>query len=529
MLIYKRKLSIELEEDLDKLREEIEQLEKLRNTIINLPKYHLLDGKTQMVEECEEKPARSRLEHTIKVADICKRTISKIYDLCSDEEMSNTEIFKLNKKRAELEAEITGLSHDLGHTPFGHTAEAVVNEFMQSITDKDIIRKIIERRKRIFGEQYEEEQGHSDEFDGRLSFEHNEQSVIEFYNILQVNPKEFDKINKEKIIKGILAHTITRVPKLPDDLTAQIVRQADKIEYRNEDADEVAKYVKFTDEEQDLLEYSKIPVEERINKIIEDMANEAIEKGEIPDNNDSLKQCKKLRKKYENVIYMLDTDGKRSLLTGDNRERQQMIYKRLLEYYYSHPEKIPTKVLTYNNPIDKDKENKRVLAFDRTNMEDITNVELAISYVNTYTNVKCMAQYMRLVKERVLKGPGYGIEPITNEEIEERKRIQIEELLEKNKKGIETHTHEERLNMLKSKNKKFVEQEITDEAKETIKANREKHEKENKQDELLWFAVKNADNERAEKAKKVRQFTQNLVEQTPKRIEMKKEDEDLEL
>ena len=226
---------------------------------------------------------------------------------------------------------------------------------------------------------------------------------------------------------------------------------------------------------------------------------------------------------------MLDTDGKRSLLTGDNRERQQMIYKRLLEYYYSHPEKIPTKVLTYNNPIDKDKENKRVLAFDRTNMEDITNVELAISYVNTYTNVKCMAQYMRLVKERVLKGPGYGIEPITNEEIEERKRIQIEELLEKNKKGIETHTHEERLNMLKFKNKKFVEQEITDEAKETIEANREKHEKENKQDELLWFAVKNADNERAEKAKKIRQFTQNLVEQTPKRIEMKKEDEDLEL
>lgn len=533
MLIYKEKLSIDLEEDIDKLRKEVKQLEKLRDAIINLPKYHLLDGKTQMVEECEEKAARSRLEHTIGVADICKRTVATIYDLCSIPKISETEIFKLNKKRAELEAEIIGLSHDLGHTPFGHTAEAVVDEFMQSITDEDTIKRILERRKNIFGEEYEEAQGHTDEFCGSLSFEHNEQSVVEFCSILEANPTEFDKINKEKIIKGILSHSISRVPQLPDDLIAQIARQADKVEYRNADSDEVIKYIKFTDKEQDLLEYSKIPLEQRISKIIEDMANEAIEKGEIPDDNDSLRQCKKLRKKYENVIYMLDTDGKRSLLTGENRERQQMIYKKLLEYYYNHPEKIPTKVLANSNPINGDKEGKRVLAFDRTNMQDITIPELAISYVNTYTNAKCMSQYIRLVKERVLKGPGYGIEPITEEEIEERKQIQIQELLEKNVakdvyKGKGKHTFQEGLNILRTKNRKFVEQEITDEARQTIEANRQKHEKENEEDELLWFAVKNADEQRAEKEKKVRKFTQNLIEQTPKRIEMKQE-EDLEL
>lgn len=327
MLIYKEKLSIELEEDLQKLREEIEQLEKLRDTIINLPKYHLLDGKTQMVEDCEEKPARSRLDHSIGVAYVCKRTIGTIYDLCSIPKISETEVFKLNKKRAELEAEIIGLAHDLGHTPFGHTAEAVVDEFMQSITDEATIRKILERRKEVFGEEYEETQGHTDDFCGSLSFEHNEQSVIEFCNILEANPNEFDKINKEKIIKGILSHTISRVPQVPDEIIAQIARQADKVEYRNADSDEVIKYMKFTDKEQDLLEYSKMPLEERINKIINDMANEAIEKGEIPDDNDSLRQCKKLRRKYENVIYFLDTDGKRSLLTGENRERQQMIVR----------------------------------------------------------------------------------------------------------------------------------------------------------------------------------------------------------
>ena len=96
-------------------------------------------------------------------------------------------------------------------------------------------------------------------------------------------------------------------------------------------------------------------------------------------------------------------------------------------------------------------------------------------------------------------------------------------------KGKGRHTFQEGLNILRSRNKKFVEQEITDEARQTIEANRQKHEKENEEDELLWFAVKNADEQRAEKEKKVRQFTKNLVDATPKRIEMKKESEDLEL
>ena len=95
-------------------------------------------------------------------------------------------------------------------------------------------------------------------------------------------------------------------------------------------------------------------------------------------------------------------------------------------------------------------------------------------------------------------------------------------------KGKGRHTFQEGLIILRTRNKKFVEQEITDEARQTIEANRQKHEKENEEDELLWFAVKNADEQRAEKEKKVRKFTQNLIEQTPKRIEMKQE-EDLEL
>lgn len=502
-IIYKGKLKIELEEDIVKLKTEIRQLKKLKQEILKSPAYCLLDGKTQMIDEKKENAIRSRLDHTNNVASIAKRIIGRIYDLCSIKEISDTEIFKLNKERAELYTEITALSHDLGHTPFGHSGEAVVNEFMQSIQDKETIEKIIARRKECFGEEYEEEQGHTGDFKGRLSFEHNEQSALEFHRIIERSSENFSQINIEEIITGILAHSISRVPEVPKALIAQIVRQTDKIEYRNRDYEEVMEHVRYSDEEEELKRYQSIPAKQRIRQIIEDIANEAVTKGRIEDDNDALKMCKKLRKKYENIVYLLDKDGKRGLLTGDNRERQQMIYKRLLEYYYQHPEKIPTKSMTYNNPIDPSKDKKRVVAFDKTKIQEETPVEMAIGYVNTFTNKKCEDMYIRLVKERTMKGKGHGIEPITKEEIEERKKIQIGERVAKMKgkdiyKGIETHTDQEYISMLQRKNQNFIENDLTEEAKEIIKENKMKHQKENEEDELLRFIVKKADEERKE-------------------------------
>lgn len=485
--------------------------------IITSATYQLLDGKTQMIDEEGRQEVRSRMEHTNNVADISKRIIGKIYDLCSIPKISKTELFQLNKKRTELYAEITALSHDLGHTPFGHAGETVVNEFMQSIEDKDMISKMIEKRKKVFGEEYEEEQGHTSNFKGRLSFEHNEQSAIEFVRMLEESDEKFDQIDTKKIVKGILSHSITRVPDVPDDLIAQIVRQTDKIEYRNYDYDEVMQYVKFNNGEEDLIQYQEISLETRVEKIIDDMANEAVEKGRIDDENDALKMCKRLRQKYDNVVYFIEEDGKRDLLTGDNRERQQMIYQKLLEYYYQHPERIPTKSMSYNYPINSEKEKKRMTSFDKTKRKDYSPVEIAIGYVNTFTNQKCMDTYIRLVKERTLKGQGYGIEPITKEQIEERKRIQIEERIAKIRakdmyKGREGHTNQEYISMLRRKNQRFYENDLTEEGKRVIEENRAKHQKENEEDELLWWIVRKADMERAQTKQPKRKYEEQDIE-----------------
>lgn len=514
MLIYKDKLSIELDENVDGLKEQIKQLRNLKKAILESPVYNLLDGKTQMIDKKIEVEVRSRLDHTKNVASIAKKIIGRIYDLCSIEEISKTEIYKLNKQKAELEAEIVALAHDLGHTPFGHNGEAALNEFMQSITDEKEIIQIIQKRVKYFGAEYEEQQGHTAGFKGKLSFEHNEQSAMEFWKIIEQNPKAFDKINTKKMITGILAHSISRVPEVPKDLISQIVRQTDKIEYRNRDYDEIRRYIVFKEGEEQLRAYDKKSSGERISEIVEDLANEAVKKGRIDDDNDSLNKCKRLRKKYENIIYFIGEDGKRGLLTGDNKERQQLIYKKLLEYYYRNPERIPTKSLTYTYPIKSENKNKRVVSFDSTKSREDTLIQQVINYINTFTNEKCMQTYMRLIRERTVKGVGYGIEPITEEEIEERKQGEIAQQIAKLRgndisKEVETHTDQEYLNILNSKYKRFVENDLTDEARVAIERNRAEHERENAEDRILLSSVQAADAKRLDLEKVKERYRQS--------------------
>lgn len=502
MLIYKGKLEIELEENVEKLNIEIKQLKALKKEIIKSSSYYLLDGKTQMIDVEVETEIRSRLGHTISVATISKQIIGNIYDECSTKKISDTELFKLNKQREQLYAEIIALAHDLGHTPYGHSGEAVVNEFMQSITDKETIDKIIEHRKQCFGEKYEEQQGHTEGFEGRLSFEHNEQSALEFKKLVDKSQIKVDQIDINKITMGILAHSISRVPDVPKDLAGQIVRQADKIEYRNADFTEIEKFVILSEEDRELINFIRLSEKQRIKMISDSVVNEAIQKGIVDDDNDSLKITKRLRKKYEKCIYLITADGKRGLLKGNNRERSQVIYRKLLEYYYQHPEKIPTKSLAYNNPINESHKKQRVLGFDKNELQGDTNVELVIQYINTFTNKKCMDTYLRLVKERIVKGNGYGIEPITPEEIEERKKMQIEEEISKMRgkdiyTGKETHTTYEYLKRIQFENNKFMTENLTQEARDIMEKNRLIHEQENKIDESLYNAMIKADELRA--------------------------------
>jgi dGTPase len=85
--------------------------ERDRDRIIHSSAFRRLEGKTQVFSPGVKDDYRSRLTHTIEVAQI-GRTIAKVLGL------------------NESLTEAICLAHDLGHPPFGHTGEAALNDLM---------------------------------------------------------------------------------------------------------------------------------------------------------------------------------------------------------------------------------------------------------------------------------------------------------------------------------------------------------------------------------------------------------------
>jgi dGTPase len=83
-----------------------------RDRIIHSSAFRRLKHKTQVFVEHEGDYYRTRLTHTIEVAQVA-RTIARVLGL--NEDLS----------------EAIALAHDLGHTPFGHTGEDALHEMMQ--------------------------------------------------------------------------------------------------------------------------------------------------------------------------------------------------------------------------------------------------------------------------------------------------------------------------------------------------------------------------------------------------------------
>jgi len=199
-----------------------------RDRIIHCKSFRRLKHKTQVFFNPEGDHYRDRLTHTLEVSQI-SRSIAKALFL--NEELT----------------EAIALGHDLGHTPFGHAGENILNLII----------------KEYLGENF--------------GFLHNEQSV----RVVKEIEKNGEGLNLTfEVIDGIKNHTGKDFPKT---LEGKIVRISDKIAYINHDIDDAIRAGIFSNEdlpEKDLkiLGYTH---RDRINTIILDIIKNSYNKNDI--------------------------------------------------------------------------------------------------------------------------------------------------------------------------------------------------------------------------------------------------------
>src|SRR5512136_2806924 len=96
----------------EEFRDDRPAFERDRDRIIHCAAFRRLEYKTQVFVNHEGDYYRTRLTHSLEVAQIGKGIARRL---------------RLNEELTEALA----LAHDLGHTPFGHTGEEVLNRLMK--------------------------------------------------------------------------------------------------------------------------------------------------------------------------------------------------------------------------------------------------------------------------------------------------------------------------------------------------------------------------------------------------------------
>lgn len=235
-----------------------------RDRILHCKAFRRLKHKTQVFLSPFDDHFRTRLTHTLEVSQI-GRTIARALDLNEDL------------------VEAIALGHDLGHTPFGHCGEGVLNELVEG------------------------------------GFHHNIQSV----RVVEV----LENLNLcKETIDGIRTHSWGYKPTTPE---GKVVQLADKIAYINHDIEDSirAGVISESDLPKDCIEYFSSNQSKRLNKMITEIVNNSIGKTEIGMNEEAWAYTTKLRGWMFENVYNDESAAK----LEENKARR--VIKELFYYY----------------------------------------------------------------------------------------------------------------------------------------------------------------------------------------------------
>ena len=263
-----------------------------RDRIIHCKAFRRLKHKTQVFIDPEEDHYRTRLTHTLEVAQIA-RTIARA--------------LRLNEDLTEAIA----LGHDLGHTPFGHAGERALDEIYR-------------------------------EYVPGASFHHNEQS-LRVVDILERNGKGLNLT--QEVRDGIIHHSKGSDDIDLDDINGngtiegRVVRIADRIAYINHDIDDAIRAGVLTE--------SGLPAEcvsvlggshsKRIAAMVIDLVENSREKPYLGMSSRVLTAMNELKDFLFERVYGPAAAGPRI----EELRKAELLVKKLFRFFMDHPDMLP--------------------------------------------------------------------------------------------------------------------------------------------------------------------------------------------
>lgn len=254
-----------------------------RDRIVHSKAFRRLSHKTQVFVLPAGDHYRTRLTHTLEVTQAC-RTVARALSLNEDL------------------AEAIGLGHDIGHPPFGHVGEEVLDS---CLTER-------------FG----------------MRFWHNEHSL----RVVDVLERDGTGLNLTTAVRdGIRAHSWRADgPTTPE---GEIVRFVDRVIYLNHDIDDALRAGVLTIED---LPAAPIAVlgptgSLRIDALIHDLVEQSAQTGRIVQGDEIGEAMAALREFMFERVYL-------GAAVTRERTKIEVALRTLFDHFCEHPEQIPASI-----------------------------------------------------------------------------------------------------------------------------------------------------------------------------------------
>lgn len=262
----------------DKCRIRIE-FQRDRDRIIHSKSFRRLMHKTQVFLAPEGDHFRTRLTHTIEVSQIA-RTIARALNLNEDL------------------TEAIALGHDLGHTPFGHNGEDVLNSVHPG------------------------------------GFHHNLQS-LRVVDVLEATSSRRGMNLTAEVRDGIVNHTGSGKP---FTLEGQVVKISDRVAYINHDIDDALRsgVISMEDIPKTALELFGYSHRERINNMVTDLVKNSDGREEISQSPQFREELNKLRTFMFSHVYK---SGR--VKREEDLAKVEVVISSLYNYFLRDPSRLP--------------------------------------------------------------------------------------------------------------------------------------------------------------------------------------------